>query len=144
MPRIVLGVWLLQLLGSRVCVPLLFSNLDLSEDATVRVLSLIESGGIGDYEEDRGLTALNSLEIAMENPVTGAGVGTISEMPEGPHNMFLAMMVEYGLVGPYCISRHDRQIGTNCPPRRPSFIGNGSVFRGLARHLRLRLAQSPG
>src|SRR5207248_9673870 len=33
------------------------------------------------------------------NPVAGAGVGTISQMQLGPHNMFLAMLVEYGLVG---------------------------------------------
>lgn len=74
-------------------------NLDLSEDAAVRVLSLIQEGGIGDYEEDRGTAALAALELAMENPVLGGGVGTIAEMPEGPHNMFLAMMVEYGIVG---------------------------------------------
>jgi len=74
-------------------------NLDLSEDATVRFLSLIESGGVGDYGEDRGLTALAALELAMENPLLGAGVGTIFEMPEGPHNMFVAMMVDYGITG---------------------------------------------
>lgn len=74
-------------------------TLDLSEDATMRVLSLIEEGGIGDYEQDRGMTALASLELAMEHPLTGAGVGTIYEIPEGPHNMFLAMLVDYGIIG---------------------------------------------
>jgi hypothetical protein len=98
MPRIILGGVAVALLGFAFA-SFVVHNLDLSEDATVRVLSLIESGGVGDYEEDRGLTALTSLELAMENPVTGAGVGAISQMPEGPHNMFLAMMVEYGLVG---------------------------------------------
>lgn len=97
-PRIVFGGVALALIGFAFA-SFVVRNLDLSEDATVRVLSLMESGGIGDYEEDRGLTALNSLELAMENPIAGAGVGAISEMPEGPHNMFLAMMVEYGFIG---------------------------------------------
>ncbi len=98
MPGIVLGCMAVSILAV-VFAFYVVRNLDLSEDATVRVLSLLESGGFGDYEEDRGLTALHSLEIAMENPVTGAGVGTIYEMGEGPHNMFLAMMVDYGIVG---------------------------------------------
>ena len=76
-----------------------YRNVDLSEDATTRIFSLIEEGGVGDYREDRGSTALDSLDLAMENPLTGSGVGTIYEMPEGPHNMFLAMMVDYGIVG---------------------------------------------
>jgi hypothetical protein len=97
MPRIVLGGLAVSLLVVAFA-SFVVRNLDLSEDASARVLSLIETGGVGDYGTDRGLTALNSLEIAMENPVLGA-VGTLSEMGEGPHNMFLAMMVEYGLVG---------------------------------------------
>jgi len=98
LPRVIFGGVGVALLGFAFA-SFVVRNLDLSEDATVRVLSLIESGGVGDYEEERGLTALNSLELAMESPVTGAGVGAIAEMPEGPHNMFLAMMVEYGFVG---------------------------------------------
>lgn len=74
-------------------------NVDLSEDATVRISSLIEAWGVGDYRENRGLTALAWLELAMENPLVGAGVGTIYEMTEGPHNMFVAMMVDYGVFG---------------------------------------------
>jgi hypothetical protein len=74
-------------------------NLDLSEDATLRVFSLIEAWGVGDYGQNRGLTALNSLELAMEDPLVGVGVRTIFEMPEGPHNMFIAMMVDYGVFG---------------------------------------------
>lgn len=74
-------------------------NLELSEEATEHILSLVESGGVGDYREERGSTALASLELALENPILGAGVGTISQMEIGPHNMFLAMMVEYGAVG---------------------------------------------
>lgn len=74
-------------------------NLDLSEDATRRIFSLIESGGVGDYQEERGLTALAWLELAMENPLLGAGVGSIYDMPEATHNMFVAMMMDYGIVG---------------------------------------------
>lgn len=97
-PRIVLGGVVISLLAFAFA-SYVFHNLDLSEDATVRIFSLIEAGGVGDYREDRGLTALDSFELAMDNPLVGAGVGTVSEMPEGPHNMFLAMMVEYGIVG---------------------------------------------
>jgi len=98
MPRIIVGGLAVSLLVVAFAA-FVVRNLDLSEDASVRVLSLIETGGVGDYGTDRGLTALNSLELAMVNPVLGNGVGTLSEMGEGPHNMFLAMMVEYGLVG---------------------------------------------
>jgi O-antigen ligase len=97
-PRIVLGGVVISLLAFEFA-SYVFHNLDLSEDATVRIFSLIEAGGVGDYREDRGLTALDSFELAMENPLVGGGVGTVAEMPEGPHNMFLAMMVEYGIVG---------------------------------------------
>ena len=42
---------------------------------------------------------LAALDLIDEDPVFGAGVQTIYEMPEGPHNMFLAMMVDYGIFG---------------------------------------------
>jgi O-antigen ligase len=74
-------------------------HLQLSEDAEMRVLSLIHEGGLGDYGEDRGATARASLDLAMESPFEGAGVRTIYEMGEGPHNMFIAMMVDYGILG---------------------------------------------
>jgi hypothetical protein len=97
-PRIVVGAVAISLLAYAFA-SYVVRNVDLSEDATVRISSLIEAWGVGDYREDRGLTALASLELAMENPLVGAGVGTIYEMPEGPHNMFIAMMVDYGIVG---------------------------------------------
>ena len=75
------------------------SNLDLSKDATVRISSLIEAGGVGDYEKDRGAATSAALDLIDEDPVFGGGVQTIYEMPEGPHNMFLAMMVDYGIFG---------------------------------------------
>jgi O-Antigen ligase len=98
MPRIVFGGVVVALLSFAFAY-FVVHNLDLSEDATVRILSLVESGGVGDYGEDRGLAAQDALHLAMENPVLGAGVGTIYDMSEGPHNMFLAMMVDYGIVG---------------------------------------------
>jgi O-Antigen ligase len=74
-------------------------NLDLSEDAARRISSLIEAGGIGDFEKDRGAAASAAWDIIVEHPVFGGGVRTVSKMPEGPHNMFLAMMVDYGIFG---------------------------------------------
>lgn len=65
----------------------------------IRIYSLIEKGGIGDYQEGRGYAAQASLDLAMQYPVFGVGVRTIYEMQEGPHNMFIAMMVDYGLFG---------------------------------------------
>jgi O-Antigen ligase len=75
------------------------NNIDLSKDATERIFSLIEAGGVGDYEKDRGVAASNALDLIDESAVFGAGVNTIYEMEEGPHNMFLAMMVDYGVGG---------------------------------------------
>jgi hypothetical protein len=74
-------------------------SLSLSDDALTRIASMVEAGGVGDYGEDRGAAALASLDLALESPLAGAGVGTISQMPEGPHNMFLAVLLEYGIGG---------------------------------------------
>ena len=90
--------WLISLLAFTFA-SYVVHNVDLSEDATVRIFSLIEAGGFGDYGEDRGTAASVALDAIDENPLFGAGVETIYEMPEGPHNMFLAMMVDYGIVG---------------------------------------------
>jgi hypothetical protein len=98
-PRIAVGGMAILLLAFAFA-SYVVRNVDLSEDATVRISSLIEAWGVGDYRENRGLTALAWLELAMENPLVGAGVGTIyGEMTEGPHNMFVAMMVDYGVFG---------------------------------------------
>jgi O-antigen ligase/polysaccharide polymerase Wzy-like membrane protein len=75
------------------------TNVDLSKEAQLRIDSLLEAGGVGDYERDRGAAASDSLDIIGEYPVFGAGVNTSNEMREGPHNTFLAMMVDYGIGG---------------------------------------------
>ena len=67
-PRIVVGGVAISLLAFAFA-SYVVRNLDLSEDATLRIFSLIEMGGVGDFREDRGLTALAWLEIAMENPL---------------------------------------------------------------------------
>ena len=74
-------------------------NLDLSQDAAMRISSLIEAGGVGDFEKDRGAAASAAWDIIVEHPVFGGGFRTVIKMPEGPHNMFLAMMVDYGIFG---------------------------------------------
>jgi O-antigen ligase len=98
MPRIVAGVVTVTLLAGIFAFYVIHS-LDLSSDASIRVFSLTERGGVGDYEEDRGGVALESFELFMQNPLFGLGVGVIAELEEGPHNMFVAMLVEYGVVG---------------------------------------------
>jgi O-antigen ligase len=97
-PRIVVGGVMVSLVAL-VFAAYVMRTLDLSEDAANRIVSLIEQGGIGDYWEDRGLTGQAWLELAMENPLAGVGVGAAQAMDEGPHNMFLAMWVDYGIAG---------------------------------------------
>jgi O-antigen ligase len=74
-------------------------NVNLSSDAAIRIVSLIERGGLGDYREDRGEVALDAIARGMESPILGVGLGTIFDMPVGPHNMFVAMFVDFGVVG---------------------------------------------
>jgi O-Antigen ligase len=76
-----------------------FLYMDLSLDAALRIMSLLNSGGIGDYQGGRGYAAENALELVTKDPIFGAGVGTVSQMEEGPHNMFVAMLVDYGAIG---------------------------------------------
>jgi O-antigen ligase len=77
------------------------TNMDLSKDAQLRIESLLRGGGISDYEQARGSATSGALDVIGEYPLFGAGVNTIHDMPqgEGPHNMFLAMMVDYGIGG---------------------------------------------
>jgi O-antigen ligase len=96
--RTVVSVMVISLLGFAFT-SYVIRNLDLSKDATIRIQSLLTEGGVGDYEEFRGVAAAAALDLIDEDPVFGAGVQTIYEMPEGPHNMFLAMMVDYGIFG---------------------------------------------
>lgn len=96
--RIIAGAVVISLLAFGF-VSYVVQNLDLSEDATKRISSLIEGGGVGDYEKDRGGAASAALDLIAEHPVFGAGVHSAIEMLEGPHNMFLAMMVDYGIGG---------------------------------------------
>jgi hypothetical protein len=76
-----------------------FLYLDLSLDAALRIESLLNSGGVGDYEGGRGYAAENALKLITEDLISGAGVGTVSQMEEGPHNMFVAVLVDYGAIG---------------------------------------------
>lgn len=76
-----------------------FQNIEFSSDAMVRITSMLEKGGIGDYRDSRGDAALHALDMALNDPLLGVGVRTIYEMIEGPHNMFVAMMVDYGVMG---------------------------------------------
>lgn len=115
--------------------------LDLSPDAAMRIESLLESFGLDAYESDRGDTASASLELVEESPILGTGVRTIFEMIEGPHNMFIAMLVDYGIVGlaayVFLICRFT-WIGLNAPGRADrvallSFVAWLVLF-GMASH----------
>lgn len=97
-PRLVVGAVVISLLAFAFS-SYVVRNLDLSKDATRRFDSLLNVGGFGDYETDRGPATSAALEVIDQYPVFGAGVHMVNEMPEGPHNMFLAMMVDYGIGG---------------------------------------------
>lgn len=77
----------------------IFYNVELSEDASVRIFSLIDDLGVGDFMAERGELGMISFDLAMESPITGLGAGTISQMAQGPHNTFIAVLVESGMVG---------------------------------------------
>ena len=97
-PRLVAGAVVTSLLAFAF-ISYVVQSVDLSPDATKRIESLIEGGGVGDYQRDRGGAASSALDLIAEYPVFGAGVHSAGEMPEAPHNMFLAMMVNYGIGG---------------------------------------------
>lgn len=97
-PRIIGGAVLISVLAASF-IYYVFHNVALSGDATQRIQSLVEGGGVGDYQRDRGLLVLEWMEVYWEHPIAGGGVNTIFEGTDGPHNMFIAMMVDYGIIG---------------------------------------------
>jgi hypothetical protein len=97
-PRLIVGAVAISLLAFAFS-SYVVRNLDLSTDATIRFDSLVNGFGVGDYERDRGALASEALEVIEKYPVFGAGVQASGEMPIGPHNMFLAMMLDYGVGG---------------------------------------------
>lgn len=97
-PRIIGGAIVIALLAAGF-VTYVIRNVTLSVEASQRLYSLIEGGGVGDYQQDRGLLALEWMELFWKNPILGGGVYTIFDGKDGPHNMFVAMMVDYGMVG---------------------------------------------
>ena len=56
------------------------TNVELSKDAQVRIDSLLNTGGAGDYEQDRGIVASEALDVIGEDPVFGAGVNASYEI----------------------------------------------------------------
>ena len=66
-------------LGFRVCF-LCFDQRGAFNDAQVRIDSLLNTGGAGDYEQDRGIVASEALDVIREDPVFGAGVNASYEM----------------------------------------------------------------
>lgn len=98
MPRVVAGGIAVSLLSLEFF-SYIFYNVDLSEDASLRIFSLIDSFGVGDFMADRGEVGMHAFNVAMESPISGLGAGTISRMVQGPHNMFIAILVESGMAG---------------------------------------------
>jgi len=89
-----LSVMVIALLSSSY----IYHNMPLSFAAKNRLDSLIKTDLFDNYNETRGRLALDSVNT-IKNPFTGEGVRTVSNMIEGPHNMFIAIMIDYGYLG---------------------------------------------
>lgn len=90
-----LSILALALLGA-----FLVSSL-FSESAIVARVSRLESGGI-DYSSLHRLTAYGlAIELFLKHPLLGIGAGGFSafHFVRYPHNLFLEVACEYGLVG---------------------------------------------
>jgi O-antigen ligase len=97
-PRLIGGFFILSVVAG-LFIAYVLRNIELSDAAVVRIVSLLTQWGVGDYEQDRMYAINASMELISKSPILGAGPGTMYELPEGPHNMFVAMMLDYGLVG---------------------------------------------
>ncbi len=77
------------------------SSVDLSSDALIRVSSLEERGGVGDYANERGYLVAMGLESISSPSALILGSGPLSsyDLPETVHNMYVALLIDYGLVG---------------------------------------------
>ena len=77
------------------------SNVDLSEDAAIRLSSLEEQGAVGDYEQERGYLVAQALETIAGPDALIFGSGPLSsyDLPDTVHNMYVALILDYGLVG---------------------------------------------
>ena len=77
------------------------SSVDLSPDALSRVWSLEERGGVGDYANERGHLVGVGLDSISSPAVLMFGSGPLANysLPETVHNTYIALLVDYGLVG---------------------------------------------
>lgn len=79
----------------------LLSDTELSADAQLRVESLMQRRFDDESSLTRGLVAQAYWEKFVEHPFTGSEVlGSLAEQAGlGPHNMFLAIGADFGIVG---------------------------------------------
>ena len=76
----------------------LSQNLDLSDEAAMRLQSLL-SGNLSDSStKDRIQLAEYSLQIVREN-FWGSGLGTVERRMLEPHNTYLYLAIDYGIPG---------------------------------------------
>lgn len=76
-----------------------YQNMVLSKDAAMRLDSFMLTSLLDNYRSQRGEVALDSIDLFMKNPIAGEGVRTVQGMTQGPHNMFVAVMIDYGVSG---------------------------------------------
>lgn len=73
------------------------SSLNLSMDALTRVDSLLGGFGVTDFSQARGGVTQISWDMLRQN-IWGYGAGTTLSLPLGPHNMYLGVALDHGLL----------------------------------------------
>jgi O-antigen ligase len=70
-----------------------------TEYAYNQLLSLMSGDPLSAYQSERGDLAARFFSMIGENPFLGHGVSTVVHLEEGPHNQYIALLVDYGVLG---------------------------------------------
>lgn len=79
---------------------LLLTKLGFKSATLIKTSNLIEDEGIIGVFNSRDTVYLNAIDLFKESPIWGHGIGSYADFYHGtyPHNMFLQLMVEGGLI----------------------------------------------
>lgn len=89
------------LIAAWVVFAMVLPKLSLTEDAERRLASIQGHEVVKDYGTDRAAGAVLGVRAVRKAPWTGVGVRTSLEMEEGPHNMFVGLAMDMGVVAPF-------------------------------------------
>lgn len=80
-------------------VDVVIPHIDLNREASRRLETVLGLTFSQEYSKERAGLAEEAWNLFLQSPVTGAGVGTAASMKLGPHNMFAAVALDYGVMG---------------------------------------------